>query len=366
MINIGIIGAGRSGWELHAQRLQNLKGYRLVAMCDSTPARLQRVAANFNVKTYSDAGSLFADAGIDVVVVATPNSMHMKHAIAALQAGKHVVVEKPMAISVAEADAMLAAAERAGRLLVPFHNRHWDTDYQIVREIARKGILGDLLTVESRVMTYTPEWITYGAPEWNPAWRIQAAYGGGMLNDWGPHQMEQILDLLDEYPSSVRCDTRRDLWAVEVDDYFSLRLYMPSGRTATVEASNNARVSPPRWFIVGSEGSLASEGGWSNWSKVHVCRAVSGVAMDMVPQGGAATGSGRDMGVADSLSDIFYGDLAEVLATGRPPTVPAERSRDAIAILQAARESSITGQNVTQVTARGTYGTLTRPALAGP
>lgn len=355
MINIGIIGAGRSGWELHAQRLQNLEGYRLVAICDATPARLQRVATAFNVKTYAQAGSLFADASIDVVVVATPNSMHSEHTIGALQAGKHVVVEKPMATSVAEADAMLAEAERAGRLLAPFHNRHWDTDYQLVREIARKGILGDLLTVESRVMTYTPEWISYGAPEWNPAWRIQSAYGGGMLNDWGPHQMEQILDLLDEYPASVRCDTRRDLWATEVDDYFSMRLYMSSGRTATVEASNNARISPPRWFIVGHEGSLMSEGGWANWSKVHVCRAVSGVAMEMVPQGGGASGSGRDMAVADSLSDIFYSDLADVLASGRPLTVPAARSRDAIAVLQAARESSVTGQNVTPVAPRGTY-----------
>ena len=98
----------------------------------------------------------------------------------------------------AEADEMVAAAERSGCLLSVFHNRRWDHDYLMLKSLVRQGILGKLLTLDSRVMTYGPAWATYGVSEAAPAWRTQAEHGGGFLADWAPHLLEQVLDLTGE------------------------------------------------------------------------------------------------------------------------------------------------------------------------
>ena len=355
MINIGIIGAGRSGWELHAGPLQSIDGYRVTAICDSAPARLALVARAFQVKTYAEPASLINDPDVQVVVVAVPNHQHAVYTIAALEAGKHVICEKPMATTLAEADAMLAAAGRCGRLLLVFHNRHWDSDYQMVKQTVRQGLLGELMTVESRIMTYGPEWLTFGVPEFRPSWRVEAAYGGGFLNDWGAHVLEQLLDLTEEWPASVTCHLRRGVWATETDDYFDMKLCMPSGLLVTVIGTNDARLPLPRWFVVGREGTLLADGAWGNWGDIRIRATIGGTITDLTPQAAGPTSAARSMEVSDALSAHFYADLREVLATGRRAEVPVTRARDAIAIMDAARRSAAIGQAVAPAQPRGDY-----------
>jgi scyllo-inositol 2-dehydrogenase (NADP+) len=354
-INVGILGAGRSGWDLHAGPLQSIEGFRVSAICDVTPARLALAAKTFKVKTYGNPRELITDPDVDLVVVAIPNSMHTEYVIAALKAGKHVICEKPMTLTVAEADAMIAAADRAIRTLVVFHNRHWDDDYQMVKSIIRQGLLGEIMTIESRVMTYGPEWLTFGAPEYHPTWRIESAYGGGFLNDWGGHMLEQLLDLTDEYPTSVSCHLRGGVWATETDDYYDLKLSMPSGLLVTAVGTNDAQLPLPRWFVVGRQGTLVADGAWGNWTDMHVRRTVDGLTMDLAPQSVSPASGARSMDVSDTLSAHFYGDLREVLASGRRPEIPVERARDAIAIIEAARRSSTIGQAVAPVAPKGEY-----------
>ena len=346
MINVGIIGMGRSGWELHAAPLQKFPDYRLVAACDQSQARLDQAAQAFGVRTYRDAHKLIEDPEVQLVVVAAPSNLHASLAIAALEAGKHVLVEKPMAITLADAEAMVAAAERSGQLLTVFHNRRWDRDYQMLKTLVQRGVLGELLTLDSRVMTYGPEWTTYGVPEFNPTWRIQAAYGGGFLADWGPHLVEQVLDLIGEWPASVTCQLRSHLWAVEVEDYFCMRLTFPSGLLVTLEGSNNARLPLPRWFVVGREGTLVADGTWGKWTDMRIRSTISDVTMDLLPQGIGPSSGGRAYDVGEELSACFYGDLTEALTTGRPPAITAQRARDVMAILEAARQSNASGQTV--------------------
>jgi len=344
MINVGIIGMGRSGWELHAAPLQKFPEYRLVAVCDQSQARLAQAAQAFSVRTYSEAQALIGDAEVQLVVVAAPSNLHASLAIGAMEAGKHVLVEKPMAITLAEAEAMLAAAERSGRILTVFHNRRWDRDYQMVKALVQRGVLGELLTLDSRVMTYGPEWTTYGVPEFNPTWRTQKAYGGGFLADWGPHLVEQCLDLTGEMPVSVAAQLRGYLWATEVEDYFSLRLTFPSGLLVTLEGSNNARLPLPRWFVVGRLGTLVADGAWGKWTDMRIRGSVADVTMDLLPQGVGPSSGGRAYDVGDELSACFYGDLAEALASGRPSAITARRARDVMAVLEAARQSNASGQ----------------------
>jgi len=346
MVNVGIIGMGRSGWELHAVALSNFPGYRLVAVSDPSPTRLEAAARQFQARPYPEGRALIADPEVELVVISAPSNLHAELTIAALEAGKHVVVEKPMAMSAAEADTMLDAAERSGKLLTVFHNRRWDRDYQLVKKVVQERLLGDLFSIESRVMTYGPEWATYGVPEFNPAWRTQKAWGGGFLADWGPHLVEQCLDLTGEWPVSLVCQLRSQLWATEVDDYFFVRLTFPSGLLVTLEGSNNARIPLPRWFVVGREGTLVAEGAWGRWTDMRIRRAMAEVTMDLVPQGVGPSSGSRGLDVGDELSTHFYTDLREALSTGRKPAITAERARDVMLILDAARQSNDSGQVV--------------------
>jgi predicted dehydrogenase len=356
MVNVGIIGLGRSGWELHGEPLSKMADYQVVAVCDQSQARLAPIAQELGARPYSDGQELIDDAEVDLMVVAVPGRLHCPLTVAALEAGKHVVVEKPMADTLAEAEEMLAAAERSGRTLTVFHNRRWDRDYQLLKALVGRGELGELLTVDSRVMTYGPEWTSYGVPEFNPTWRIQAAYGGGFMADWGPHLVEQFLDLTGEWPVSVTCQLRSHLWATEVEDYFNMRLVLPSGLLVTLEGSNNARMPLPRWFLVGREGTLVADGAWGHWTDMRIRRSMDDVTVDLVPHEVGLSSGTRDYDVGEELSARFYANLSESLSTGRPPAITAQRGRDVMAILEAARRSAETGQTVRPNDPKGAYG----------
>ena len=339
MINVGIIGLGRSGWELHASPLTKFHQFRVVSAYDPSRSRLDRAVAEFGLRPCADAASLVEDAELQLVVVAAPSHLHASLSVAALEAGKHVVVEKPMALTLADAEKMLAAADKCRRILTVFHNRRWDRDYQMLKRMVRDDVLGELLTLDSRVMTFGPEWTTYGVPEFNPQWRIQAAYGGGFLADWGPHLVEQCLDLVEAMPETVCCQLRSQLWATEVEDYFHIRLTFPLGLVATLEGSNNARLPLPRWFVAGRKGTLIAEGGWGRWTEMRVRGSVAGMASDLLPREAGPSSGTRNYDVGEELSACFYDDLAEAIQTGRPPAISVQRARQVMMILDAARRS---------------------------
>jgi scyllo-inositol 2-dehydrogenase (NADP+) len=355
-IAVGIIGVGRSGWELHAQTLREMADYRVAAICDASAPRLARAAEECGALPHAEPQALIGDPDLDLVVVAVPGSLHASLAIAALEAGKHVVVEKPMASTAAEADEMLAAARTSGRLLSVFHNRRWDPDYRMLRLLVERGEFGELLTVDSRIISFGPEWPSYGVPEFNPRWRTQAAYGGGFLADWGPHLVDQVLDLVDEWPTRVSAELRSHLWCTEVDDSFHIRLSFASGLLVTVEGSNNARIPLPRWFVVGADATLISGSGFGHWTEMSLCRGMGEAVVDLAPEVLPPVSAPGEVKDSNNPTWLFYEDLAAALREGRGPAISAEHSRDVVAILDAARRSSETGQTVTPDSPLASYG----------
>jgi scyllo-inositol 2-dehydrogenase (NADP+) len=346
MINVAIIGLGRSGWELHALPLSKFPEYHLTAVCDQSEKRRADATQTFGIQAYAHWQEIVNLPNIELVVVSTPSHLHVEPALAALAAGKHVVVEKPMATTLADVDRLVAAAKKANRMLTVFHNRHWDRDYQMVKKLVQEKLLGELLTLESRVMTYGPEWATFGVPEYDPRWRTKAAFGGGFLGDWGPHLIEQCLDLTNEFPTSLNCQLRSQLWATEVEDYFNIRLTFPSGLLVTLEGSNNARIPLPRWFLVGRNGTLIADGTWGHWTDMRVRTTLSDVTMDLLPQDIGPSSGNRNMDVAEELSACFYSDLAEALHMGHPPAITMQRAHQVMVILETARKSSQSSQTI--------------------
>jgi len=146
MINFAIVGYGHIG-KRHAAHIQHNEACRLVAVCDTDPAAAAEVSGR-GIAFYPDIAALLADTTADVICICTPNYLHTAHAVAALEAGKHVVVEKPMALSVAECDEMIAAADRSGKMIFAVKQNRYNPPVAAVKELIRSGRLGRIYMMQ--------------------------------------------------------------------------------------------------------------------------------------------------------------------------------------------------------------------------
>jgi predicted dehydrogenase len=186
---VGIAGQGRSGWGIHARTIRSLPDrFRVVAVADPIVAGQEEARTTLGCRAYGDFDALLHDDNVEVLVVSVPNRLHSEYAARALAAGKHVVSEKPFALTVDAADKMIAAAERAGRYLIPFQNRRYEPSFRKVLEIVRSGILGRILLVRIAQHSFGRRW----------DWQTMLSFGGGQLANNGPHVLDQAMHLLGE------------------------------------------------------------------------------------------------------------------------------------------------------------------------
>ena len=187
-VRVGIIGLGRSGWSIHALGLQQMpEHYQIVAVADLITERRAEAQQTFGCRAYAGYGELLADQEVELVIVAPPSYLHAVYTIAALQAGKAVVCEKPMAENLADADGMLAAARRTGSLFTMFQNRRYEASYLKVREIIASGVLGRIFQIKLTVHSFSRRW----------DWQTLRAFAGGQLRNNGVHYLDQSLQLMD-------------------------------------------------------------------------------------------------------------------------------------------------------------------------
>lgn len=256
---VGIIGYGQQGrW--HARTIeQSVPELTLVAVHDPTEAcRAQARADRPAIPVHDSVQSLLSDPGVDLVVIATPTTAHRPLTIAALEAGKHVVCEKPMALSAAEGQEMVEAAQRAGRVFSVFQNRRWDGYFLQAKTAIESGYLGRILDLGMVEQTYAAGALTFGVREFRPQWRAERAFGGGMLYDWGGHRLDQLLQLHKAPVRSVYAKLFNGHWlpSQDADDGFRIEVTFADGVHAHVEQQllSMAGVSTGGWFIAGTKG----------------------------------------------------------------------------------------------------------------
>ena len=188
MLRVGFIGAGRIA-DMHYEGYSNNPGARLYAVCDTNPKLLARRAGEWEVeKTYDDYRRFLEDPQIDAVEIITPHHLHSQMAVDALEAGKHVSVQKPMALSVTDADAMIAAAERSGKLFRVIENYRYYPPINKAKELLHQGAIGDPISIRIKSLTGNAKhgWdIPAGAQDWRSA---PAQSGeGSVIFDHGQH-----------------------------------------------------------------------------------------------------------------------------------------------------------------------------------
>jgi scyllo-inositol 2-dehydrogenase (NADP+) len=249
-IRTALVSFGISSRTFHAPFLTTMPGYSL----DAVVERNGDLAAGKYpwVRTHRSLESLLADDGIELVVITAPNDTHFPYAKACLEAGKHVVVEKPFTIRSSEALELCRLSERTGRICSVYHNRRYVADFLTMRDILAQGLLGELHTFTAHYDRYRPDPRTYGF------WREFPEPGAGVLYDLGSHLIDQSLVLFGA-PKAVLADIRRQKPYSQVDDYFDIQLDYGFLRV-TLHSSMLVREMGPRYQLHGTKGSYLKYG----------------------------------------------------------------------------------------------------------
>ena len=246
MIRVGLIGFGMAGRVFHGPLISSVEGLELAAVLErSSNNAAQRYP---RITTYRSLDDMLADSSLGLFVVATPSGTHFDLASQLLQAGKHIVVDKPMSIHSAQIAELIELAAANNCLLIPFHNRRWDSDFLTIQKLLHEHSIGRPVSLESRFDRWRPK------PPSDRLWKEDPSTGGGVLLDLGTHIADQALYLFG-LPESISADVvcERD-WA-RANDSFQLRLRYPA--FTVVLGANSLSMPPrPRFHIRGSKGNF--------------------------------------------------------------------------------------------------------------
>jgi scyllo-inositol 2-dehydrogenase (NADP+) len=257
-IQVGLIGFGFAGRIFHSNVIQAVEGLELAAIVQRSGS--EAAAAYPQVRVLTSVEELLQDSSIQLVVVATPNATHLPIARQCLLAGRDVVIDKPFALSSAEAAELVQLARERGRLLSVYQNRRWDGDFLTVRKLLENEQLGRLVMFESHYDRFRQ------LPRLH-AWREDGGPGGGVLFDLGAHVVDQALVLFG-VPASVWASVRIEREGARVDDAFDLYLHYPashaqatpSGLSVWLRASCLARAPGARFTLNGTQGTFRKFG----------------------------------------------------------------------------------------------------------
>lgn len=248
---IAIIGFGGMGGWHHLMISEKVPSMHICGIYDIAEEARQK-ARQLGLHVYPTISALLEDKEAEIALIAVPNHLHEEYCLLCLQAGKHVICEKPVTLSSAALEHILEVRQQENRLFSVHQNRRWDRDYQIVQRVLESGKLGDLHFVESRVQ---------GASGSMREWRGVRSCGGGILLDWGVHLIDQILQLFPQPVLSVQ-GILSSVHSKEVDDADWILLRFAKDVSVLLEMTTSCFQNLPRWRLMGSEGTAIIE----DWS----------------------------------------------------------------------------------------------------
>lgn len=335
-IGVGLIGYGLGGRAFHAPFVEATPGMVLRAVVSRDAAKVHADRPNMTV--VPDVAALLAQPGLDLIVVSSPDELHAEHAVAAVRAGKHVLVDKPFATTLADARRIADEGEKAGRFVTVFQNRRWDADFLTLRRLIAEGALGRICHFES----HFDRWRPIPAAVWK-----EARVGGSWL-DLGPHLVDQALCLFGK-PRSVTLDlaTLRD--SAPAPDYFHAVLVY-DGLRVLLHASKLSADHSLRFAVHGTRGSWVKRG--IDSQEAATLGGVSPAAADW--------GLDHDEGtltVAEDLSQrsvrnergnygAFWQALGAAIRGEAPNPVPPSEALAVMEVLEAGLKSAVEGRTI--------------------
>lgn len=333
-VNVALLGYGLAGKVFHAPLIASVPGLRLHTVVSRDAGKVHTDHPGMQV--VADAETVFANPAIDLVVIATPNALHAPQAKAALAHGKHVVVDKPFAISTTEAQSVVDTASQAGGLLSVFHNRRWDADFLTVRRLLEQAALGDIVEFRSHFDRYRPVV--------QNRWREQDSPGGGLWFDLGPHLLDQALQLFG-LPQAVHADIFTQRVGARADDHFEVRLRYPQHRVI-LHAGTLMADHRLRFMVHGTLGSYCKHGLDPQEAQLRngMTPGTAGWGHDSLPGERISWPDGsREHSTIPSLHGDYrqyYIGIRDALLHGQPLPVTASDAMDVMRLLELANTSN--------------------------
>jgi predicted dehydrogenase len=256
-LRLALIGVGNIG-NLHLGNIKQLDKVELAAVCDIRPERAQAASETYGCPAYTDSGALLDDHVCDAVLIATPHYAHTTIGIAALEAGYHVLVEKPISVHKADCERLIAAHKDKSLVFAAMFNQRPDPHYQKIKQMVDDGELGRFLRISWIITDWFRTETYYTSGDWRATW---AGEGGGVLLNQSPHNLD-LLQWICGMPTRVRGFCGIGKWHnIEVEDEVSAYLEYPDGCTGVFVTSTGEAPGTNRFEIAGDRGKLVLEGG---------------------------------------------------------------------------------------------------------
>lgn len=335
VVGIGIIGAGRI-CAAHAASALALPETQLVGIADVDAARLAQATERYGCRGYAGYQEMLQDDAVQAVIIGLPHFLHRDVTVGCLQAGRHVLLEKPMAMTVPECDAMIAAAAASGKNLMVAHSQQFFPVNQEVRKVLRDGAIGDLVLASD----------TWYKPFYDgvrPAWFLKDSEGGGMWPMNGSHMIDRLMFFLDSRVVAVKAKVGNPIHGVSSDMGLAF-LDFANGLSATIQhAGYKDGVNRFEVELTGTEAQLKVDGNQAGNASYLISRGGKwdevSVAMPELPVRAGATPPSPAFGAE-------VREFALSVLEGRAPSVTAEYGRHVVRVLEACVESSATGREV--------------------
>ena len=342
-MRMAVVGyGGMGGW--HVEHALKSDVCELAGVYDIRKER-NELAQSRGIHAYSSYRELLADESVELITVAIPNDSHESVVIEALNAGKNVICEKPVTMTIESLERMIAAAEKNGVRFTTHQNRRWDVDYLAMKQIYDSGEIGKVMNLESRV---------HGSRGIPSDWRGEKVHGGGMLYDWGIHLIDQVLMIFGWDVKRVYCVCDH-ITNKDVDDGFRLELTFKSGQRALIELGTYNFIAMPRFYMRAEKGTALITD-WREEAQVVKCKhwhendvlpvkTAAGLTKTMAPRDSVTTDTYR---VARPASDVhdFYRHFVNAIRTGEAQDVTYDQMRTDLKIILAAFESAESGMPV--------------------
>lgn len=322
-----LVGAGDIARKRVAPALAGAQGSTLAAVCDVNRENARQVAGQYGGgQVYTEIEEALEKSGADAVYLATPIHLHVRHAIQVLQAGKHVLVEKPLSLNAAEAAELLDAADGSGLVSGCSYFRRLFPAYQHLQKLLAEGTLGQI--VLARMVYYS--W--FSPAEDDPKyWRVQRSRsGGGPISDMGSHMFDVLIGLLG-MPKKLfaQCDTLVNDW--DVEDAASILMTLQGGTQVNALFGWCSKTWRHEFEVVGTEGRV-------NWlpfdsGQVHVTMGRENKTLQLPP--------------AENVHLPLVEDFVAALRAGRPPVCPLSEAVKTNRLIDAIYDSSTAGKVVT-------------------
>lgn len=342
ILKTGVSGLGRIGWSYHLPEIAKHEGFSLTAVTDASPERLAEAEQSYGINAYEDFKEMVDREALDLVVIASPTIFHMEQAIYAMEHGVDVFLEKPMAGSLDEVDAIIHVMKKYGRRLIVYQPHRTTPEYQAVKSIIESNKLGPIYMIKRGSSQYSRR----------NDWQSMKKYGGGMLNNYGAHYIDQTLCLAGSSARNISCSLKKIASLGDADDVVKLVIETDNDITLDIDINMASAVELAPWILLGQYGSAVMK--HTNNGDLFNVRFIKKDELLDLSVNQELVAPGRSYGnedhliwheetiqIADFKPIDFYEQCRNYFALGEPSFIPVEDTREVMRVIEECRKNDV-------------------------